>query len=95
MWTTSRYCSIGTRALCRKLARSSGSSYVARGKKTIAQLAELARRNGDSRINILEEKAGKPVTIAAIEILETGQWHWSGKTDIDDYEVRRKVKGSV
>jgi rRNA maturation protein Rpf1 len=95
MWTTSRYCSSVTRSLCMKLARSCGSSYVARGKKTIVQLADLARRKGDSKINILEEKAGKPITIATIEVLETGQWHWFGKTSIDDYEVRRKNKGSL
>lgn len=56
------------------MASASGERYVARGKKTIATLAEDARRGGDCTISILEEKGGAASHIAVIEVNELGRW---------------------
>ncbi len=66
MFTTSRYASIETRK------KASGHGYyVARGKKTIADLAAIARKKGYARIAIVGEN--KTSTIAVDEM---GDWHY-------------------
>lgn len=72
MWTTSRYSSEKARERAEKLAASGNSRYVARGKKTIAQLVELARKSGEERIMVVEEDG-----IREIEVLPTGKWRWN------------------
>ena len=78
IYTTSRYASPETRKFAKSLAEG-GSAYLARGKKTIEQLAQIARRRGGQCIFIIEEKAGKPAKIAEIRVLETGDWNWAGE----------------
>ncbi len=75
--TTSRYASEETRKAARSLAASSGARFVARGKKTIAALAEFARRAGDASVGIVEERGGKPAFISSVEVLERGGWRWA------------------
>lgn len=77
MFTTSRYASKETRTLGRKMAGEKGERFLARGKKTVAQLVSAARRLGEKRIFVVEEKDGKPAGVAAIEVSETGGWKWA------------------
>lgn len=77
MFTTSRYSSTKTRELAKKLASESKEIYVARGKKTIDQLVQLARKKGDEKITVLEEQENKPTTSAVILIDELGRWKWN------------------
>ena len=83
MYTTSRYASTGTRELARSLAKENGEEYLSRGKKTIEQLAQLARKKGESQIKIVEEKEGNPSIIATLLIDELGHWKWSDKGPIE------------
>ncbi|MEW6036511.1 MAG: hypothetical protein AB1529_07910 [Candidatus Micrarchaeota archaeon] len=77
MITTSRYASPATRLLARTMARKAGERYVARGKKTIAQLADEARRAGDDSISVVEERGGKAAVLARITVDERGRWAWA------------------
>jgi rRNA maturation protein Rpf1 len=77
MITTSRYASPATRQFAKSMAREAGERYVARGKKTIAQLADEARRSGDDSISVLEERGGKAALIALITVDEKGRWAWA------------------
>jgi len=86
MITTSRYASGKTRELARKMALKKGTFYVARGKKTIEDLVEQARRKGESGIAVLEEKDGAADSVLLIEVSETGKWRWGGKVAADEYE---------
>lgn len=98
MWTTSRYASEETRKFARRLASSSGSVFCARGKKTVAQLAGLARRSGEEMIFILEERAGKPFRAASARVLETGGWEWAQIIGLDElvaYASKRKLRSGV
>ena len=79
MITTSRYASAGTRRLARSMAEESGERYVARGKKTIESLAQEARRQGDSEIKVIEERAGKAAVVATLSVDEIGKWRWAGE----------------
>jgi rRNA maturation protein Rpf1 len=76
MFTTSRYAGPETRQRARKLAEEAGEPFVARGKRTVAQLAALARKMGQARVSILEERGKKPGGVAAIRVSETGKWEW-------------------
>ncbi len=76
MITTSRYASESTRRLARMMAASRNDAYIARGKKTVDELAALARKRGDSRISVIEEEGGRPERIAKIAVDELGQWRW-------------------
>ncbi|MFH1520557.1 MAG: hypothetical protein ABID61_02850 [Candidatus Micrarchaeota archaeon] len=82
MYTTSRYSSIKTRELAKKLANENNEIYVARGKKTIDQLVQLARKKGEERITVLDEN--NPTTFAIIEVDELGNWKWV--TEVCDYK---------
>ena len=74
--TTSRYPSGETRKKARELATENTERYLARGKKTIRQLAEWARRNGEEIITILEERNNMPDKIVKIKVSEMGKWAW-------------------
>ena len=74
MFTTSRYASEKARKLARKLAEENKEPYVSRGKHTIQQLAEIARKKGEERICVVEDK--EPFVIATIKVSETGEWEW-------------------
>jgi len=76
MFTTSRYAGPGTRRRARELAEEAGEPFVARGKRTVEQLVALARKTGEERISILEERGKKPGTVAVIRVSETGKWEW-------------------
>jgi rRNA maturation protein Rpf1 len=77
MITTSRYASEKTRRLALGMARRLGQAYVARGKKTVDALADLARKAGDAGISIIEERGGAPERIAIIIVDELGRWRWA------------------
>jgi rRNA maturation protein Rpf1 len=79
MLTTSRYCSRETRDFAKKLAAEESAPYVARGKKTIEDLASLARKAGEDKILIIEEREDRPHNIAEIRVHETGGWVWAGE----------------
>jgi rRNA maturation protein Rpf1 len=64
------------------MAEGSGDEYAARGKKTIDSLAKDARRNGDTRIQIVEERDGEAAIIATIDIDEMGGWAWAGEAPL-------------
>lgn len=82
MYTTSRYASGETRVFARKLAARQKERYVARGKRTIAGLAAMARKGGDERIVIIEERGGKPALLSTIKVDELGRWSWAGEARI-------------
>jgi rRNA maturation protein Rpf1 len=76
MFTTSRYAGRETRRGAQKMAAEAGEPYVARGKRTIADIAALARKTGESRVSVVEERGGKPGSVAVIIVSETGKWSW-------------------
>ena len=92
MYTTSRYASMETRKKASLIAKESKEPYIARGKKTIDSLAKQARKCGESRLNILEERKGKAAIIAVIEIDEMGKWSWAGERPLEgtDSDARKK-----
>lgn len=79
IYTTSRYASALTRRFASELAESESSAYLARGKKTIREIAESARRRGEETVFIVEEREGRPEKVAEIRVLETGLWKWAGE----------------
>jgi rRNA maturation protein Rpf1 len=95
LWTTSRYASAGTAATARELAASSGGAFRARGKKTIAELAGFARRQGYSGIMVIEERSGKPSSILSIEVMADGGWRWAGRSGLEDYAGKGKSGSGV
>ncbi|HSB47508.1 MAG TPA: hypothetical protein VLD37_05825 [Candidatus Bilamarchaeum sp.] len=84
MITTSRYSSKKTRDFAKRLAEEGSEAYVARGKKTIDELAAIARKSGDERISVVEEKDDAPAKIIEIRVFETGRWAWGGERIITD-----------
>ncbi|MBD3210010.1 hypothetical protein GF318_01365 [Candidatus Micrarchaeota archaeon] len=84
MYSTSRYASKETRELAKKLARENRESYISRGKHTIAQLAEIARKKGEERVHIVEEKSGRAALVATIKVDELGRWGWSGEEKVNE-----------
>jgi rRNA maturation protein Rpf1 len=95
MITTSRYASEETRRLAKALAQSRKERYVARGKKTIAHLAEEARRLGESAISVIEERGGKAAIIAMIMVDERGGWRWTEEKPFNPSEkdIEREAEG--
>jgi len=83
MFTTSRYASEKARKAARKMAKENNEPFVSRGKHTIAELADLARRKGEERICIIEERKKQPAVVVTIKIDETGGWKWADEKPID------------
>lgn len=79
--TTSRYASRAVRAIAADFAKSRKSVYVARGKRTIRQLAEYAWRKGHDKIALVREGAGR-VAVDEVEIDHWGKWRWGGSYEI-------------
>lgn len=79
MFTTSRYASADTRRVALKLARENDGLFVSRGKRTIAGLADMARKKGEESISIIEEENGIPCRISSIRVSELGNWEWTGE----------------
>jgi rRNA maturation protein Rpf1 len=86
MITTSRYASEETRKLARRIADRLGTFYTSRGKKTIDSIVSDARKKGEHEILVVEEEDGKPVNIAVIEVSELGEWKWTKRMKVDEYE---------
>jgi len=82
MYTTSRYASGETRKFARRLATRNREAYVARGKKTIAELAALARKTGEGSVVVVEERGGKPAVLSTIRVDELGGWKWAGESAV-------------
>ena len=76
MITTSRYASKETKTEAKKLSKINSQKYVARGKITVEELVELARRTGEESIQILEEQEKQPKKISIIKVDELGRWKW-------------------
>ena len=76
MFTTARYSSLYTRKFTKKIAEIFNVRYVARGKKTIYDIVESARKFGNARIVIIKEKNCKPYAIDFIEVKEDLKWQW-------------------
>ena len=57
--------------------------FISRGKHTIAQLADIARREGEEHISIIEEQGKRPAVLVMITVSETGEWKWAGERPID------------
>ncbi len=86
MITTSRYSSEKTRRLAKSIAARLETFYVSRGKKSIDDIVDYARRKGESEIIVVEEEKGVPAFVAVIEVSETGAWKWVKRTGLSDYE---------
>lgn len=82
MFTTSRYATVATRRLAKSMAADAGQVYIARGKKTIDELALEARRLGDGTLAVVEEHKGAASVIARISIGPDGSWAWSGELKV-------------
>lgn len=82
MLTTARYASPSIRLLTVQLAQTLGLVYMARGKKTVEQLAACARRKGYARMGIVHGKGGKAEELELAAVDETGAWNWAGKVTI-------------
>lgn len=82
MFTTSRYASVETRNLARKLAEENDELFLVRGKRTIEELVEFARKKGEERISVVEEKGGKPAKVCRISVSESGKWNWSDEENL-------------
>lgn len=87
MITTSRYASEKTRKLARSIADKLSTFYTSRGKKTIDSIVGYARKKGESEIYVVQEEDGIPVYISVIEVSELGEWKWTKKMKVDEYEV--------
>lgn len=79
MITTSRYASLKTRFLAKRMARETGQPYLARGKKAIGSIVSHARKTGESIIEIVEEKDGEPYRAALVKVDALGKWEWAGE----------------
>ncbi|MBN1170035.1 hypothetical protein JXA56_03345 [Candidatus Micrarchaeota archaeon] len=77
MYTTSRYASEKTRRKAKTLGE-----FFSRGKKTISQLADMARKKGHHMIGIVREKNGAPCTISVISVNELGEWSWGNEIQL-------------
>ena len=86
MITTSRYASEETRKLANRIADKLGIFYTSRGKKTIDSIVSDARKKGEHEILVVEEENGKPAHIAIIEVSELGEWKWTKKMKVSEYE---------
>ena len=82
MFTTSRYASAKTKEKARRLARENNELFLARGKRTISELVLFARKKGEERISVLEEKDGLPSRVCRIDVSENGKWEWSGEGSV-------------
>jgi rRNA maturation protein Rpf1 len=65
--------------MARSIALKASEPFVARGRLTIDQLVDIARKRGQERINIICQSREKP---AIIEVAETGKWRWLERMDI-------------
>ena len=81
--TTSRYCPKETRELSKAFAIVFSGAYVARGKKTIDELVEFARKKGHSRICVLMSgnfgvipNKSETISMEFISVNELGRWSW-------------------
>jgi rRNA maturation protein Rpf1 len=89
--STSRYASLETRELARALAKERDEPFVSRGKRTMDSLAALARRRGQERILIVEERGQRPSALVTIEVDERGLWRWANERPIaDDHEMQAR-----
>lgn len=79
LFTTSRYASKETVAF----AKTKGE-YLNRGKKTVDDLVNYARKKGEESIVLIEEKDKKPFLMVFIEVSEDGKWKWTKKVQIDE-----------
>jgi len=79
MYSTSRYASRETRQQAKTLGE-----FFSRGKKTISQLVDIARKKGHHRIGIVREKKGKPCMISVISVTELGEWSWTDEIQLQD-----------
>ncbi len=73
--TTSRKPGRRTRSFCKDLQRALPfSKYVNRGKGNVADMVDLAYRQGFSRLLIVGETKGNPSIIRSIEVGRTPRW---------------------
>lgn len=82
MITTSRYASDKTRKIAKKLSGKLGTFFASRGKKTIEELVEYARKKGETELMVVEENEGTAAYVSTIEISETGKWTWKKRTEL-------------
>ncbi|MEM3422391.1 MAG: hypothetical protein QXF35_03650 [Candidatus Bilamarchaeaceae archaeon] len=74
--TTSRYASSRVRKEAIEFANNKKALYIARGKRTINSIVDLAWRKGHHLIIIFREKNGKVAGFDEIEIDQWGDWKW-------------------
>lgn len=72
--TTSRKCSQAVRTLARSFANLLNSTYENRGKKSIEDVVERARKLGMSRAVIIGESHGSPSSLSFIGIGKGWDW---------------------
>jgi rRNA maturation protein Rpf1 len=90
MFTTSRYASVASTEFAKQLASRANSIFCARGKKTIAQLAQTCRKDGEGRLVIVMEKSDLPSVLKTIEVLPSGKWRWISEQEIEAKEIVKK-----
>lgn len=82
MYTTSRYASGQARTLAKRMAGEHGEKYVARGKKTVRELAESARRRGDGCVCIVSDGGRGAAGLSCMEVLCDGGWKWKERKEL-------------
>jgi len=87
MITTSRYAPEEIRLEAKLQAGRSGEKYVARGKKTIEQIAQFARKNGDGHVFIICERRGGGSVTEKINIDPRGRWKWDESSTQDENSI--------
>jgi len=77
IFTTKRYAEPRLRAFAKSLADKRRGIYVARGKKTIADLVGFAARLGEGKVTVVRKPAeGTDSDHVVIVILPGGGWRW-------------------
>ena len=76
IFTTKRYAEPSLRAYAKSAADKAKGRYVARGKKTIADLVGFASKAGQRRLTIIGESADGERPRHIIEIFPGGRWRW-------------------
>ena len=91
IWSTCRYASTQTREAAKTLAKSSGSMYVSRGKKTLLELTRLARRKGMETIYLVFQQKELPFWVYPVIVQPSGNFRWGNKMQIDEYVKQGKL----
>ena len=89
--TTSRNPSLKTKAFAKDLFKSFPKAvYVSRGKTSLEQLTEKARKQGKEVIVLVSEKHKLPARLQAIKVKEEG-WQWFFEANLTVLKLRKDL----